>query len=80
MERLENEGERSLQLLQDGLDEIGERWLDRVLIVDVLGEDGDGFSVCLGFESVTTLFEDQLELAAVRHDSVVNDNELRIDI
>ena len=75
MGRFEDEGKRSLELLEHGLDQLGECRLLLVLIKDVLGEDGDSLSVRLGFEPVTPLLEHEAKIAAVGNDTVVNDDE-----
>lgn len=51
------------ELLDDGLDEGGEgEPLGGLRIPDVLAEDGDGFGVGFGFEVVSSLLENELEL------------------
>jgi hypothetical protein len=51
------------QLLDDGLDELGEvESLDRLAVVDVLGKHGDGFGVGVSAEGVAALLEYELDL------------------
>lgn len=74
--RLEDEGERTFQLLQYSLDQVAESRLLLVLIEDILGEDGNGFSVGFGLELVSTLLEDVSKLRVVGHNAVVDDDEI----
>ena len=77
MAGLEDEGERALELLEDGLDELCEgNALVRLGVVDVFGEDGDGLCVRVGLELVTTFLEDEAELGVVGDDAVVDEGEL----
>lgn len=75
--RLEKKTKRSLQLLQNSLDECGERnILVVVRIVDIFSEDGDSLGIGLGLELVAALLENEAQLCAVGDDAVVNDNEV----
>jgi hypothetical protein len=76
---LDQETERALQLLDDGLDQRREGQVG-VLGVDVLGELRDGLSVGLGLELVALALEQSLQLLVVCDDSVVDDRELPVGV
>lgn len=77
MDRLENEGEGSLELLDNALDERGKVGLATLSrVVKVLAENGNGFGVGVALELEATLFEDHPEFSEVGDDTVVNDGEL----
>lgn len=79
--RFEDERERTFQLLQHGLDEFGEvHALARLRVVDVLGQDGDGFGIGLALERVSTLLEDEAESGGVGDDTIVDDGEIGLGI
>jgi hypothetical protein len=75
VDRLDEETEGALELLDDGLDERGEAELG-VLAVDVLGELGNGLGIGLGLELVALALEENLQLLVVCDDTVVDDGEL----
>jgi hypothetical protein len=67
VDRLEDEGEGSLELHDDRLDESGEADLLALLrVVEVLGEDGGDLSVGVGLEDVAALLEDETQLLVCR--------------
>lgn len=80
MGRFEDEGKRSFELLEHGLDQLGEGRLLLVLIEDIFGEDGDSLSVRLGFEPVTPLLEHESKIAAVGDNTIVDDDEVRVSV
>lgn len=72
---LHEQAECSLKLLDDGLGQGGE--VDAgVLIVDVLGELGNGLCVGLGLESEALALEQSLQFLVVGDDTVVDNGEL----
>ncbi len=81
MHRLEDEREGALQLLQDGLDELGEvHALVGLRVVDVLGEDSNCLGVGLTLKLVSTLLEDKAEGRRIRDDTIVDDGELGLGV
>ena len=81
MRRLEDKGEGTLKFLEHGLDELSEAGaLVGLGVVNVLGQDCDGFGIRLTLELVSTLLEDETERRRVRHNTVVNDGELGVGV
>ena len=79
VDRLEQQTEGALELLDDGLDEGGE--IDvRVLVEDVLGQLCDGLGVGLGLESEALGLEQSSQLLVVGDDTIVNDGELPLGV
>ena len=79
--RLENKSKGSLQLLQNSLDEIGEGQLPVLVgVVNVLGEDRNGFGVGFSLECVSALLKDSAKLGAVGYNAIVDNAEVRIGI
>lgn len=75
--RLENKGESTLELLDDALDERGKVGLAALSrVVEVLAENGYGFSVGLALKLEAALLENHPELPKVGDDTVVDDSEL----
>jgi hypothetical protein len=75
--RLEDEGEGALELLEDGLDELGERdALVRLGIVDIFREDGDGLGVRLALKLVAAVLKNEAEGGGIGDDAVVHDDEV----
>jgi hypothetical protein len=79
VDRLEQQTEGALELLDDGLDEGGEVDV-RVLVEDVLGQLGDGLSVGLGLEYEALGLEQSSQLLVVGDDTIVNDSELPLGV
>ena len=79
VDRLEQQTEGALKLLDDGLDEGGEVDV-RVLIEDVLGQLGDGLCVGLGFEYKALGLEQSFQLLVIGDDTIVNDGELPLGV
>ena len=76
MHALEDKGKTALEFLQNGLDESGERAPERRLRVpEILGKDGDGLRIRLGFEDVASLLKDLTEIIRVGDDPVMDDAE-----
>jgi hypothetical protein len=75
--RLEDKGEGALELLEDGLDKLGERdalvWLG---IIDIFREDGDGLGVRLALKLVAAVLKNEAEGGGVGDDAVVHDDEV----
>jgi len=75
--RLEDKGEGTLELLENGFDELGERdtlvWLR---VVDIFRKDGNGLRVSLALKLVTAVLEDEAEGGGIGDDTVVNDDEI----
>lgn len=76
--RLEDEGKRALELLQNSLDERRERHLFRPGVVKVLRENGDGLRVRFGFEFVAMVLQELPQGSSIGDDTVVNNHELVI--
>ena len=77
MRRLEDERERSLEFTKDGLDQFGETlphcWLS---VIEVFGQDGNCFGICLALERVSAFLEDGAKGDGVGHDAVMDNDEL----
>ena len=77
MLRLEDKGERTLELLENGFDKLGERdtlvWLR---VVDVFCKDGNGLRVGLALKLVTAILEDEAEGGGIGDNTVVHDDEI----
>lgn len=69
--------ESTNKLLDDALDELGERHVLSLLsIVEVLCQDGSHLGIGVRDELVSSLLKDEAELLVVRDDTVVDDGEL----
>ena len=79
VDRLDKETKSTLELLDDSLDE---RWEAQVwvLVVDVLCELGNIFSVGLSLELEALALEQGLEFLVVCDDTVVDDGELPVGV
>lgn len=76
MRRLEDERERSLELLQHGLDELGEGDpLIRLRVVHILGKDSDRLRIRLTLEPEAALLQHDPQLSVVGDDTIMDDNE-----
>lgn len=75
VDRLHEQTECALKLLDDGLGQSGEidAW---VLIVDILCELGNSFCVSLSLELETLALEESLQFLVVGDDAVVDNGEL----
>jgi hypothetical protein len=73
--RLQEETESSLKLLDDSLDERGEAQVG-VLRVDVLCEFGNGLGIGLGLELEALALKEGLKLLVVCDDTIVDNGEL----
>jgi len=75
--RLEDKGEGTLELLENGFDKLGERdtlvWLR---VVDIFRKDGNGLRVGLALKLVTAVLEDETEGGGIGDDTVVHDDEI----
>jgi len=75
--RLEDKCERTLELLENGFDKLGERdtfvWLR---IVDIFRKDGNGLRVGLALKLVTAVLEDEAEGGGIGDNTVVHDHEI----
>jgi len=75
--RLEDKGEGTLELLENGFDKLGERdtlvWLR---VVDIFREDGNGLRVGLALKLVTAVLENEAEGGGIGDDTVVHDDEI----
>jgi hypothetical protein len=75
--RLEDKGEGTLELLENGFDELGEGdtlvWLR---VVDIFGKDGNGLRVGLALKLVTAVLKDEAEGGGIGDDTVVYDDEI----
>ena len=81
MTRLENKGERSLQLLQNSLDQGSEsELLVLVRVVHIFGEDSNSLGIGLGLKLVPALLQDLAELSAVGNDTIVDNDEVGVGI
>lgn len=81
MSGFEDEGKRSLELLQNSLDKVGESdALIGLRIVNVFREDSNGLSISLTFELVSTLLEDKSESSSVGDDTIMDDAEIGLGI
>ena len=77
MLRLEDEGKGTLELLEDGLDELSEGdALVRLRVIDVFRENGDGFGVGFALKFKATVLENEAEGSGVGDDTVVYDDEI----
>lgn len=76
---LHEKTESALELLDDSLDESGEVEAG-VLIVDVLGQLGNGLSVGLGLEAHSLALEESPQFLVVGDDTVVDDGELPLGV
>jgi len=75
--RFEDESERSLELLDNSLDELGKvETLVRLAVPDVFTQSRDDFGISVRVEHVTSLVQDVLELFVVGDDTVVDQAEL----
>lgn len=79
VDRLEQQTEGALELLDDGLDEGCEVNVG-VFIEDVLGQLGDGLCVGLGLEYKALGLEQSSQLLVVGDDTIVNDGELPLGV
>lgn len=79
VDRLEEQAESALELLDDGLDQAGEAQV-RVLGVDVLCELGNSLCVGLRLKLEALALEQDLELLVVCDDSIVDDGELPVGV
>ena len=78
---LEDECEGALKLLQHSLDKLSEaETLIGLRVIDVLGKDGNSFSVGLRLKLVSALLENETEGSSVGHNTIVNDRELGFGI
>lgn len=76
MRRLEDERERSLELLKDGLDELGEGDpLIRLRVVHILSKDSDRLRIRLTLKPEAALLQHDPQLSIVGNDTVVNNDE-----
>lgn len=79
--RLEDKGEGSLELFENGLDKLGERnalvWLR---VVDIFGKDGNGLRVGLALKLVATVLENEAKGGSIGDDTVVHDDEITVGI
>jgi len=75
--RLENKGEGTFELLENGFDKLGERdalvWLR---VIDIFCEDGNGLRVGLALKLVAAVLEDEAEGGGISDDTVVHDDEI----
>ena len=75
--RLEDKGKGTLELLEDGLDELSESdALVRLGIVDIFRENGDGLGVGFALKFEATVLENEAECSGVGDDTVVYDDEI----
>jgi hypothetical protein len=75
--RLEDKGEGTLELLENGLDKLGEGdTLVGLRVVDIFGKDGNGLRVGLALKLVTAVLEDEAEGGGIGDDTVVHDDEI----
>lgn len=78
---LEDECEGTLELLENGLHELGEaRALVGLRVVNVLREDSGSFGIGLTLEFVPALLKDETERSRVGHNAVVNDGKLSLGV
>lgn len=76
MSRLEDECERTLELLDYCLDQVGEvQSLVWLRVVHIFAQHGDGFSVGVGLEDVSPLLKNKFDFLVVGDDTVVNQTE-----
>ena len=79
--RLEDKGEGSLELLENGFDKFGERdALVRLRVIDIFGKDGNGLRVRLALKLVATVLENEAEGGGIGDDTVVHDDEIVVGI
>ena len=79
--RLEDKGEGSLELLENGFDKFGKRdALIRLRVIDIFGKDGNGLRVGLALKLVATVLENEAEGGGIGDDTVVHDDEIVVGI
>lgn len=80
--RLEDEREGTLELLEDGFDQLGEReaFGTALRVENVLGEDSDGLGIGVALELVATFLKDLPQLGTVGDNAVMDENEFRVRI
>jgi hypothetical protein len=75
--RLEDKGEGTLELLENGFDKLCEGdtlvWLR---VIDIFRKDGNGLRVGLALKLVTAVLEDEAEGGGIGDDTVVHDDEI----
>jgi hypothetical protein len=79
VDRLDEETESALKLLDDSLNEGGESEVG-VLGVDVQGKLRDGLGVSLRLELVALALEQRLQLLVVCDDTVVDDSKFPVGV
>lgn len=76
MRRFKDERERSLELLQHGLDELGEgNPFIRLRVVHILGQDSDGLRIRLTLKLEAAFLQHDPQLCVVGNNTVVNNNK-----
>ena len=77
MLRFEDKGKGTLELLEDGLDELSERdALIRLGVIDVFREDGDGLGIGIALKFEATVLENETEGSGVSDDAVMYDDKI----
>jgi len=77
MLRLEDKGEGTLELFEDGLDKLGEGdALVRLRVVNIFREYGDGLRIRLALKLVAAVLEDKSEGGSIGDDAIVDDDEV----
>ena len=75
--RLEDKGEGTLELFEDGLDKLGKGdALVRLRVVNIFREYGDGLGIRLALKLVAAVLEDESEGGGIGDDAIVDDNEV----
>lgn len=75
--RLEDKGEGTLELFENGFDKLSERdTLVRLRVVDIFRKDGNGLRIGLALKFVTAILEDEAEGGGIGDDTVVHDEEI----
>jgi hypothetical protein len=79
---LENKSERTLELLQNGLDQLseGEAPGTSLRVKNIFGQDSDGLGIGVGLELVSALLQNLSQLSAVGYDTVVNEHEFAFSV
>jgi len=75
--RLEDKGEGTLELFEDGLDKLGKGdALVRLRVVNIFREYGDGLRIRLALKLVAAVLENESEGGGIGDDAIVDDDEV----
>lgn len=75
--RLEDEGEGTLELLENCLDKFSEGdALVRLRVIDIFCQDGDGLRVSFALELIAAVLEDEAKGGGIGDNTIVHDEEI----